>query len=400
MTANRRPRRLLTVAHSYCVALNRRLAHEMARASSGTWAVTAVAPSRFHGDLRMIVTETADGEPCDVRCVRARLSQRAHVMFYGRALRAILHEGWDLIHCWEEPFVIAGAQTAHWAPAATPLVFTTYQNLNKRYPPPFTAIERYAVRRAAGWIAGGALVEEALKDRVGYRDKPRAVIPMGVDVTHFHPAPQLGAALRHSIEWHDTDPPVVGFLGRFVEEKGVRLLTQALDTIGHGWRALFVGGGPLETSLRSWADRHPGRVRVVTGVPHHEVRDWLNAMDLLCVPSQTVPTWREQFGRAIVEAFACGVPVLGSDSGEIPRVIADAGIVIGERDERGWVEQISRLLTDPHARAQLSAAGQRRAATYYAWSVVARRHLEFFDSLTNRIGTQSSPAHGAGSPPE
>jgi glycosyltransferase involved in cell wall biosynthesis len=65
-------------------------------------------------------------------------------------------------------------------------------------------------------------------------------------------------------------------------------------------------------------------VRIVK-VAHDEVPAYLNAMDLLCAPSLTTPSWREQLGRMVVEALACGVPVISSDSGELPFVVADAG---------------------------------------------------------------------------
>ena len=65
--------------------------------------------------------------------------------------------------------------------------------------------------------------------------------------------------------WSD-DTPVVGFLGRFVAAKGLRVLMQALDGVREPWRALFVGGGPMADDLTAFADAHPGRVRVLTGV--------------------------------------------------------------------------------------------------------------------------------------
>ena len=101
------------------------------------------------------------------------------------------------------------------------------------------------------------------------------------------------------------------------------------------WRALWVGGGAMEGMLRDWAARHGDRVRIVTGVGHDRVPGYLNAMDLLAAPSQTTPRWKEQFGRMLLEAMAAGVPVVASDSGEIPHVVKDAGRVVpaGRGDE-------------------------------------------------------------------
>jgi glycosyltransferase involved in cell wall biosynthesis len=83
----------------------------------------------------------------------------------------------------------------------------------------------------------------------------------------------------------------------------------------------------------------------------------------------------------LLEAFASAVAVIGSDSGEIPHVIGDSGLVVGERDEAGWVAALDELLTDAPRRLQLGAAGLERARREFAWPAIARRHLEFFTEL-------------------
>ena len=126
---------------------------------------------------------------------------------------------------------------------------------------------------------------------------------------------------------------------------------------------------------------YPGRVSIATDVTHDQVPHYLNAMDVLCAPSQTTAGWREQFGRMLIEAMACGVPVLASRSGEIPHVLGDAGILLPEADVEAWATALGRVLADPAERRDLADRGLRRARTEFAWSVVARRHVEFFDGL-------------------
>jgi glycosyltransferase involved in cell wall biosynthesis len=351
--------------------------------------VVAVAPRFVPGDLRPIPFEPSAGG-CRTETVPLRLARWAHVMLYGRRLRDLLQgERWDLVHCWEEPFVLAGAQVGRWARPA-PVVYYTFQNIPKRYPPPFGWVERYSIDRCAGWIAAGETVAAALKPRPGYADKPHRVIPLGVDVEVFRADPAAGAAVRRSLGWIADGPPVVGYLGRFVPEKGLRMLMSVLDRVGTPWRGLFVGGGALEGELRTWAAAHGDRVRVVTGVPHAGVPPYLSAMDVLAAPSRTTRRWREQLGRMLIEAFAAGVPVLGSDSGEIPHVVADAGLIIPEADETAWAAAVSNLLGDPGRRADLAARGLERARATFAWPVVARRHLAFFDELLGSGGISPS----------
>jgi len=375
-------RRLLTISHSYPVALNRRLAAELSRAGGSEWQITAVSPERYHGDLRDVTLERVANEPNSLRPVAAYGTRSGHLFFYGASLAGALREGWDVVHVWEEPFVVAGAQIAAWIPRRVPFVFSTAQNIRKRYPPPFAQFEQFVLRRSSGWIAYGQTVARALGDQPGYRARPYEAIPLGVDVDVFRPDAARRSEAMRRLAWDEAGPPVVGYLGRLVPEKGVSLMMAALDATRSPWRALVVGGGPLANQVRSWSDRHGDRVRFVPAVTHDEVPIYLNAMNALCAPSQTTPRWREQVGRMIIEAFACGVPVLGSDSGEIPFTIGDAGLVIPESDVTAWSDALGRLIEDPAHSRDLAKRGRERAVSEFAWPVVAKRTLAFLDKAT------------------
>jgi glycosyltransferase involved in cell wall biosynthesis len=127
-------------------------------------------------------------------------------------------------------------------------------------------------------------------------------------------------------------------------------------------------------------------------VAHDQVPAYLNAMDVLAAPSQTTPRWKEQLGRMLLEAMACGVPVLASDSGEIPHVLADAGLVVPEADHDLWLARLRELLQNQQLREDLRARGLARVHDVYAWPKVARQFLNFFQELrgTSPRATQSS----------
>jgi glycosyltransferase involved in cell wall biosynthesis len=377
-----KPLKMLSIGHSYSVGLNRRLAHEMELAGDGRWEVTVVAPSFMHGDLRPIPLESFPGEACRVKPMPARLSRYIHFMYYSAELRDILKKDWDLVHCWEEPFIVAGGQIAWWTPQHTPLVFATAQNLSKNYPIPFNWIERYCLHRASGWIACGKLVQDALnRNREFYSARASRIIPQGVDTSHFQPDPEARRRTRERLGWSLDGPLVIGYMGRFVPQKGLKLLTNALDALSIPWRALFLGGGPMTRELQEWGARFGDSVKVITGADHNDVPSYLNAMDIMCAPSQTTSRWHEQFGRMTIEAFACGVPFIGSSSGEIPNVVGDAGMIVAEGEDQEWLKAIEQLMQDPQRRAELSEKGVQRAKRFFCWKVVARQHLEFFEEL-------------------
>lgn len=372
-------RRLITIGHSYVVAENRRLAHEMAIAGRGRWRVTAIAPVAYRGDLRRIRLEPIANEACTVVPLRVRFDRVPHLMWYA-GLSDALSPGADIVHCWEEPYVLAAAQVARHTPPAARVVYATFQNLSKSYPSPLAGFERESLTRASAWIAFGRTVEETQIRRAGYGTIPHRVIPPGVDVARFTPDPGSGRAARRQIGWPD-EARVVGYLGRFTADKGLQDLCDALDRLRAPWYALFVGGGALQSELERFRERHAGRVHIANGVDHADVPRWLNAMTVLCAPSRTTESWREQFGRMLIEAMSCGVPVVAAASGEMPHVVGDAACLVPERDPLALANAVDTLLGDEDARSRLSGAGVARARERFAWPVVARQHLEFFDAL-------------------
>jgi glycosyltransferase involved in cell wall biosynthesis len=379
--------KILTIGHSYAVALNRRLPRELARVGGDDVSITVAAPAYLKGDLRPIPLEPMEGEPYELVALPMRVTGVPHVAHYSpRALgRLMRRERWDVVHAWHEPYVLVGGQVAAQAPRGAALVYSTFQNIPKRYPPPFAQVERYCLRRAAGWTAFGQTIAEAQRDRPGYRDRPMRTIPTGVDRATFRPDPDARLRVRRALGWSDDGPPVIGYLGRFVPEKGLHLLMRCLDALPAGsWRALLVGSGPMESELRDWSARHGDHARVLTGVKHDEVPPHLNAMDLLAAPSQTRPNWREQLGRMLLEAMASGVALVASDSGEIPHVVGDAGRIVPEADEPAWVSALTELTTDATLRQALADRGHARAREVYDWPIVARQFLDFFREVRER----------------
>lgn len=368
-------RRVLSISHSYVVALNRALPNALARLG---WEVTVVAPAQFQGDLRSISLEFDGKDAARVVPITLHLHHRVHLMTWSRELRGLLANDWDIVHAWEEPYIPAGAQIARWRRTGR-LVFASFQNIPKRYPPPFNWLERYSASRMDAWVAFGRTVEDALRARPGYARLPHRVAPPGVDLARFAPDPEARNAAREELGF-SVDDVVVGFAGRFVPQKGCLTLTAAFERMRHPCKALFVGGGPLAGEISRSAARHDRRVRVITDATHARMPRYLAAMDLLALPSRTTRHWREQFGRVLVEAMACGVPVLGSDSGEIPHVIGDAGVVLPEGDVDAWARTLDGLAGDPDRRRELAARGLGRAELFSA-DAAAAAHSRFFEEL-------------------
>ena len=387
-----KPIRILAIGHSFVVAMNRAILRELAR--SGEFEITVAAPRFYCGDLRPLDLEPEPaGSALRVLGLSAYWTRWVHLFRYdqGELERLIADGEFDVVHAWEEPYVVSGFQVARaLGKSSARFCFRTAQNNIKNYPLPFSYFEREVVRRAQAWIAGGHLVYDAMKEK-GFPAAQGRVLTLGVDTTAFKPFTE---SQRSSVQSElGLRGPVVGFLGRLTKTKGVGVLLRAMERVDpkQEWSLFFIGSGPMEKRIRKWAaDRgYSDRVRVRL-LRHDEVPQFLPAVDLLVAPSQTSWNWREQFGRMTIEAFASGVPVIASDSGEIPRIVGAAGRIVSESDIRGWTRCIEELLSNSELRASFVTKGLERAELY-SCRVIAPEYRRLYLELANRLTVPRPP---------
>jgi glycosyltransferase involved in cell wall biosynthesis len=373
------PLRLLSVGHSYVVAANRAVMRELA--SRPELDVTVAAPRAYDGDLRPLRLEPEpDGSPLRVVPIPAWGGRPVHLFRWdGRALRRVVRRGgFDVVHAWEEPYLYAGYQIARSLRGSScRFCFRTAQNLVKRYPGPVRWMERRVLARSQAWIAGGHLVYRAMLRR-GYPAERGRVLPLGVDTSAFRP---LSEARREDVRAElGLAPPLIGYLGRLTPEKGIDVLLGALERLpARTWTLALFGSGPMRADVEAWSRRRGWSDRVrIRLLRHEEVPAYLGALDVLVAPSLTTPRWREQFGRMVVEAFASGVPVVTSDSGELPWVVADAGVIVHEGDADRLAAALADVLVDPGRRSDLARRGLQRAELFSARRV-ADGYQEVFE---------------------
>ena len=112
---------------------------------------------------------------------------------------------------------------------------------------------------------------------------------------------------------------------------------------------------------------------------------YLTGLDVLVLPSRTRPNWKEQFGRVLVEAMACGVPVIGSTCGEIPQVIGDAGLVFPEEDVNALREALLHLQRDDNLRRDLAERGRARVLSHYTQKQVAAATVDVYRQMMREV---------------
>ncbi|HVX31136.1 MAG TPA: glycosyltransferase [Nitrolancea sp.] len=300
-----------------------------------------------------------------------RFNGHHHVHYYPDLGRIVRHFKPDVFHVDEEPYNFVTLHAAllgrmHHAR----VVFFSWQNLDRNYPPPFSLFEKINYRLASAAVAGNQEAAEVLR-RKKYRG-PLEVIPQfGVDPDFYRPLPDPNGEV-----------PVIGFVGRLVPEKGVADLIAAFARMQTRARLQIVGNGSERTRLEMQAANLGVRDRVIFrgAIAAASMPQTYNEFDVLVVPSKTQPNWKEQFGRVIVEAMACGVPVVGSDSGEIPNVIGQTGVIFAEGDIDGLARQLDELLRDDEHRRLLGKRARDRVLRTFTQARIAQRFYDVYCS--------------------
>ncbi|MCK6579912.1 MAG: glycosyltransferase family 4 protein [Anaerolineae bacterium] len=278
-----------------------------------------------------------------------------------------------IVHIDEEPYNLASwAALAAAKRVGAQTLFFTWQNICRAYPIPFRWGERWMLREVRQAIAGTESAAQVLRDK-GYTGDVAVIAQFGIDPDLFRPA-----------EARPDRPFTVGCAARLVPEKGVDLLLRAVARMDGVTAVRIIGGGPQRQELEALAGSLSlgARVTFVEQVPSMAMPGQYHQFDVLAAPSRTTPTWKEQFGpRAGVEAMASGVPVVGSDSGAIPGVVGEGGLIVPEGDVEALTVALCRLRDDAALRAEIGRRGRARALTHYTHEQVARATVAVYQSM-------------------
>jgi|GEM_PF-368527 len=226
-----------------------------------------------------------------------------------------------------------------------------------------------------------------------------SVIPMGVDIRRFRPDRESGERLRSQLGISKEDR-VILFVGRLVWEKGIYDLIHSAGLLcklwnGEALRWVVAGAGPeLEGVQEVLRDLKLEESFIfLQGRPYEDMWQVFNLADVFVLPSTSTRTWREQFGMVLVEAMACGIPVISTYSGSIPEVVGEVGILVPPNDPRSLAESLHGLLRDEPLRTRLSRKGRKRAEQEFNAERVAGRLEELFDRLLRQRRGSSRILH-------
>ena len=390
--------KILVASHTYIVDLNCEKFKILASLKPGI-EVTIVVPKKWRpGGVQNKIIETRPWQDGSFRVVPvSNFSQNNQGMLcFGADLVSLMNEFRpDIIQVEQGAKAIAYAQMItlnRLLRLNAKNLFFTWWNLPYALKFPISALEAYNLRHSHGIISGNQDGVDVLRQR-GYKGEMRVMPQLGVDESLFRPQVQPELAAQLGIQPQEF---VIGFVGRFVEEKGLLTLCDAVAGLAQEkpWKLLLLGRGELKEQLMAKAEKAGigDRLIFIESVPHDDVPRYINLMNALVLPSQSTEKfktltsvgWKEQFGHVLIEAMACQVPVIGSDSGEIPHVIGDTGMVFPEGNAEALRDCLVKLMSQPEVAIALSKQAYSRAMECYTNRALARRQLDFYQHLLGK----------------
>lgn len=285
----------------------------------------------------------------------------------------------DIIHVLDEPTSATLFQIA-WQRLRisrhSKVLFYGFQNLPIR----FRRRGRLKWKLTWAQMAGGVVANSEALENLKYagfpKDRLLERIFWGISLGVFKPmeSPVLRRQLGLDCEY------IVGYVGRLVQEKGVMVLLDSMRNLPANVHCLFIGSGPLRAELeeRSELPDYRGRIHLDDVMEPEILANHMNCLDVVAVPSLTTPHWKEQYGRVIGEAMACGVPVVGSNSGAIPEVIGSAGLIVPEGDASALARAMRSAIFDKEMRDRLRQQGLERAERELSVRAMSERLLLFY----------------------
>lgn len=233
-----------------------------------------------------------------------------------------------------------------------------------------------------------AAVSKALGNEMLALGQPRrsiATVYNGVDTVTFAPTPERRDELRRNLGLPAGGAGIV-MVSRLARSKGVHELLAAFVRLNaqhkEAWLAI-VGDGPERAGLvrRVESLGIGSRVILPGAVPHDVVPQWLNASDIFVLPS-----YNEGLPNVVMEAMACGLPVLATDVGGISEAVTEActGFLVQPRSADALIAPLEELLANPPLRTRLGRAGRERVERQFGWRRSAECLLSVYEDMVAR----------------
>jgi glycosyltransferase involved in cell wall biosynthesis len=336
--------------------------------------LVVIVPPLWRDPAGDVELELAHTDGYDLVVDPIRFNGNYHFHYYPSLTKRIRQFRPDILHIDEEPYNLATWLAVRSARKfGCKSLFFSWQNINHRYPWPFRSMEQMVLSNVDYAIVGNRDSATVWREK-GYRGNVQII-------------PQFGVSTDTCAKFarpRESETFVIGSAGRrIVWEKGNDLILKAAAGLPGKWLVRIAGEGPERSKLERLAEDLgiKDRVHFDGVIASEQMPAHLNKLDTLILASRTLNNWKEQFGRILVEGMACEVPVIGSDSGEIPNVIGQAGLIFPEDDVLALQRRLMDLMEDSQLRHNLGQAGRQRVLAFYTQERVASNTVAVYQEM-------------------
>lgn len=381
--------KLMVIGHSAFMRVNRILFREIAETGTDT---TVLSPGKWRCDFKTdeINLEPREGEKFALVSGKTAFNGKINYYFFTSPLLLGMQKiRPDIVFIYQEPWSFSALQGAVVSRlfGAEPVIYTM-ENIERKLRFPLPLIEKAVFRLCKNGFALNDEAVELLKKK-GFGGRVQKLY-LGVDTKVFRK--RDAGALRRKLGLNGF---VIGYMGRLIKEKGVETLLDACAGLKFEFSIVIDCGEFFGEQRRVLEERAEGlglRERLVFVNPEYgEMPLYMSALDVLVLPSRTSAQWKEQFGRVLAEAMACGTPVIGSSSGAIPEIIGDAGLVFREGGHKELAGMIAEIKNKKALRERLIEKGLRRAKEVFEWRVIAGGALELLGKMMEERAQAKKP---------
>lgn len=240
---------------------------------------------------------------------------------------------------------------------------------------PLKRYQKYAVLAHADLFICHSLRAQKSLLLEGVNESRIRHVPLGVDTKIFFPNP------------HSSQPNTIVFVGRLVKEKGVLVLIEAFETLykKHPHARLFIlGSGELETTIHArLAKKGLSHAVTIKKLEYHTIAQLYQKARIFVLPSISSKTWEEQYGMALIEAMACGLPIVTTDSGAIPEVVGNSAMIVPQNNAPELFRALDTLLSTADIRKKLGTIAYMRARDMFGAHKFSQSIAQIYEKLLN-----------------
>jgi glycosyltransferase involved in cell wall biosynthesis len=366
--------KITVIGHNFVVAENQKHLAELIKLDKNV-SLTLITPKWWNENTRKTYQERISPTTFKILTGRTLFTGHNTLAFYiWGLLNPLIKSQAEIIEVFEEPWSLTLLQVILIKKILRlngKITCYSAQNINKKFPFPFNLIEKFNIKN----IAGLHVCSDSVKDVVETKYSGKAVqtIGLGLDFTNF------------TFKDKDLSNPIrLGYVGRIAQAKGVFDLAEAMQSLPN-CTLQICGSGEALSQLQKYiaTNNLNDKISLNGSLGIKEIINFYHQIDILVVPSKTTKTWKEQFGRIIIEALACGTLVIGADSGSIPEVIGQNGLVYKEGNIEDLIQKINLLIKDYSQWQKNKKNALKQITTDFAWEAIAKKYYNFYKEILN-----------------